>query len=123
MTLGKYNSTRAWRESSPTNMKLYQEKYKKDYERRKEKTLKTERKNVTSSNNQSQSTSPLQKRGEPKSFDLNVQLEEHEGEEVQSQSSKGPSVQHAQELPQLKPNQSRKKRYIPVSEVSFQFKR
>jgi hypothetical protein len=50
-TIGLYNRNKRWRESSPTNMKRYKEKNKKDYIRKKTKRNKKQDNQETNSHN------------------------------------------------------------------------
>lgn len=102
--------TKAYRASDP---KL-EERYQKELQSKRDKTKAKQDEKLKSTQIQEISqTTHLRKRGEPKSFDLNVELEEYSGEEVQSKSP----VQHTQAVPpkidRLKGNY-----YKPVHTVS-----
>ncbi|PWN38508.1 uncharacterized protein FA14DRAFT_153829 [Meira miltonrushii] len=94
--------TKAYRSSSPTHEKKYQRflQNKKEKDKLKRKAKK----------NKEDIPSSLQKRGEPRSFDLNIDAEEPTGEQVESHVNTHP----VQEKPSIV-DRSRGKTYIPVN--------
>lgn len=98
--------TKAYRSSSPSHEEKYQRHLQNKNEKAKEKR--------ESEENRKGDSPSLQKRGEPRSFDLNVDAEEAGQEEVQSQEN----MQTAEEV-LLKIIRSKGKKYIPVSMVNM----